>query len=108
MKIAVLTDPESASGFRLAGMLVFVAGDPEEAAERLRELVRRDDLGLLAVDQGLVPDPEAVAARELKGREFPVVLPFPSLSFAFGGGDGDTKDYIRRLVKSTIGYEIKL
>ncbi len=108
MKIAVLTDAESASGFRLAGMEVHVAEGREDAEARLKELVGRSDLGLLAVDQGLLPDPEAVVARELRGREFPVVLPFPSLAFAFGEERGDAKDYIRRLVKATIGYEIKL
>ncbi len=108
MKIAVLTDRESASGFRLAGLEVHVAERPEEAEAKLRELARRDDLALLAVDQGLVADPQALLARELRGRALPVVLPFPSLGFAFAEEGADAKGYIRRLVKATIGYEIKL
>ena len=108
MKIAVLTDAESASGFRLAGLEVHVAAGLEEAEAKLKELVRREDIALLAVDQGLVEDPQALLARELRGRALPVVLPFPSLGFAFGEEGADAKGYIRRLVKSTIGYEIKL
>ena len=108
MKIAVLTDRESASGFRIAGLEVHVAERSGEAEERLRELARREDIALLAVDQGLIPDPQALLARELRGRALPVVLPFPSLGFAFAEKGGDARDYIRRLVKATIGYEIKL
>ena len=108
MKIAVLTDAESATGFRLAGLEVHVADSREAAETKLKELARREDLAMLAVDQGLVEDPQTLLARELKGRALPVVLPFPSLGFAFGEEGADAKEYIRRLVKSTIGYEIKL
>jgi len=60
------------------------------------------------VDQGLIEDPAEVVAREMRGRALPVILPFPSLGFAFSEEGADAKAYIRRLVKSTIGYEIKL
>jgi len=108
VKIAVLTDSESASGFRLAGLEVHVAQAREEALAKLKELALREDLALLAVDQGLIEDPRALVARELRGRALPVVLPFPSLGFAFSEEGADARDYIRRLVKATIGYEIKL
>ena len=108
MKIAVLTDSETASGFRLAGLETFTAENQDEAVALLEELVQRDDLALLAVDEGLVPDPLSAVARALRGRDLPVVLPFPSLSFAFGEEGEDAKAYLRRLVKSTIGYEVKL
>ena len=108
MKIAVLTDAESASGFRLAGLEVHVAEGEAEAEAKLKELARREDLALIAVDQGLIEDPQALLSRELRGRALPVVLPFPSLGFAFAEAGADAKGYIRRLVKATIGYEIKL
>jgi len=108
VKIAVLTDAESATGFRLAGLEVHVADSPEAAEEILKTLARREDLAMLAVDQGLVADPQALLSREMRGRALPVVLPFPSLGFAFAEEGADAKAYIRRLVKSTIGYEIKL
>ncbi len=108
MKIAVLTDSESASGFRLAGLDVYVANGREEAEALLKQLVADDSLALLAVDEGLIPDPAAHVAREMRGRDLPVVLPFPSLAFAFGEEGEDVKGYMRRLVKSTIGYEVKL
>lgn len=108
MKLAVLTDSESASGFRLAGLEVEVADTPEEAVEALRGLIARGDLALVAVDQGLLTDPLEAVEREMRGRDLPVILPFPSLAFAFEEDQEGAKGYIRALVKSTIGYEIKL
>lgn len=108
MKIAVLTDPETATGFRLGGLEVITAGQREEAVERLTELVESDNYALVAVDEGLLPDPFDAVERVMRGRDLPVLLPFTSLAAAFAAGEEDATDYMRRLVKSTIGYDIKL
>lgn len=108
MKIAVLTDPETATGFRLGGLEVAVAQNPEEAAERLTEMVESDAYALIAVDEGLLPEPYEAVERAMRGRDLPVLLPITSLAQAFAEGEEDATEYMRRLVKSTIGYDIKL
>ncbi len=109
MKIAVLTDPDTATGFRMAGLEVAVAHTAEEAVQVLTGLIEQDAYALVAVDEALLPDPHKAVARVMRGRDLPVLLPFPSLRFAFGEAEGDEVEaYMRRLVRETIGYEIKL
>jgi len=108
MKVAVLTDTEAAAGYRLAGMAVFEAADPEAARTRLAELVQRSDFALVAVDSALVPDPYQAVKREMRGRDLPVLLSIAPLKAAIAGGGEDAGAYIRKLIIETMGYEIKL
>lgn len=106
MKIGVLTDAETASGYRMAGLEAVVAA-PEEAAHKLVEMIQSNQYALVAVDQRLLPDPNKAAERAMRGRSAPVLLSLPNLLDTFSGG-GDAKAYMRRLVRETIGFDIKL
>ena len=78
MKIAVLTDPESAAGYRLGGLEVALAHDPAEAREVLARLVQTEDYALVIVNMTLLPDPYQAVKKELRNRDLPV----------FAGGPG--------------------
>lgn len=105
-RLVVLTDSETAAGFRLAGVEVREATG-EDALDALEGLIASDDYGLIAVDEGLVPDPVRATERSMRGRNLPVLLPIPSLGAAFGEGT-DALDYMKDLVRSAIGFDIKL
>ncbi len=105
-KVIVFTDAETATGYRLAGVEVRIA-EPEQATAELNALVEEDAYGLVIVDEGLVPDPIAATERVMRGRELPVLLPVPSLGAAFGDGD-DATAYMKDLVRSAIGFDIKV
>lgn len=105
-KMVVLTDSETAVGFRLAGVEVREA-EADDAVQALEELIVADAYGLVVVDEGLVPDPIAASERAMRGRELPVVLPLPSLGQAFGDQD-DAVAYMKSLVRNAIGFDIKL
>ncbi|HKI59161.1 MAG TPA: V-type ATP synthase subunit F [Trueperaceae bacterium] len=105
-KMVVLTDSETAVGFRLAGVDVREVGQ-EGAKDALDELIAADAYGLVVVDEGLIPDPIAASERAMRGRELPVVLPLPSLGQAFGEED-DAIAYMKSLVRNAIGFDIKL
>ena len=105
-RMVVLTDSETASGFRIAGVEVREA-DAETAISELVALIGSDDIGLIAVDEGLVPDPVRATERAMRGRNLPVLLTIPSLGAAFGGG-ADPLQYMKDLVRSAIGFDIKL
>jgi V/A-type H+/Na+-transporting ATPase subunit F len=106
-KMAVLTDGETATGFRLAGVEVLEAGNREAAVKALDTAINSNAYGLIAVDESILADPGKDLARQMRGRDLPVLLPMPSLAFAFAENQ-DAKAYMRELVRSTIGFEIKL
>ncbi|WP_425148036.1 V-type ATP synthase subunit F [Deinococcus sp.] len=106
-KVVVLTDSESATGFRLAGSEV-VDSTREGAVAALEKLITQGDYGLIAVDQSLIPDPAKAAERAMRGRDLPILLPIPSLQDAFSPNTVDAKAYMGKLVRDTIGFDIKL
>ncbi|MEJ2038489.1 MAG: V-type ATP synthase subunit F [Desulfosarcinaceae bacterium] len=108
MKIAVLTDAESASGYRLAGMEAAVASDAAEAAEVLSGLIETDQYALIAVNAELLPAPHAAVKRSLHGRDLPVLITIPSMREAVSEAGEDAERFMRQLIKETMGYEIKL
>lgn len=106
LKLAVLTDGETATGFRLAGVDVLEA-TRDSAVKTLEAAISSNHYGLIAVDESVIPDPAKSLERQMRGRDLPVLLPIPSLTAAFSDSV-DAKAYMRELVRSTIGFEIKL
>ena len=106
-KVVVLTDSESATGFRLAGSEV-IDVTPEKAVAELERMVMHGNYGLIAVDQSLIPDPARAVERAMRGRDLPILLPIPSLQDAFSHDTVDAKAYMGKLVRDTIGFDIKL
>jgi V/A-type H+-transporting ATPase subunit F len=108
MKIGVLTDPDSAAGYRLAGLHVAAAADGADAQEVLARMIQEGSYALIAVSEALLPEPYQAVKREMRGRNLPVLLSAPS-PHAAGAGEGeDAETYVRRLIVATMGYEIKI
>jgi len=99
-RIVVITDPETATGFRLAAR---EAADAKAALEHLRALVSVD-YGLLAVNEDLLQGTEDEVARLMRDRDIPIIIPFPAPKAQLESGE----DYIARLVKEHIGFFVKL
>ncbi|WP_102126417.1 V-type ATP synthase subunit F [Deinococcus planocerae] len=106
-RVAVLADAETATGYRLAGAEV-VEATPENAVRELERVIVEGRYGLVAVDTGLIPDPATATARVMRGRDLPILLPIPSLKDAFSTETVDAKAYMGKLVRETIGFDIKL
>ncbi len=105
-KMLILTDGETATGFRLAGVEV-VEADKDSADAVLLGIIESGDYGLVAVDESLIADPIKSTERTMRGRSLPVILPMPSLGATFEE-DGDATEYMKNLVRSAIGFDIKL
>ncbi|MEZ4607110.1 MAG: V-type ATP synthase subunit F [Deinococcales bacterium] len=106
-KLLVLTDSETATGFRLAGCEVRESTQAE-AQKQLEAIILSDSYGLVIVDEGLIPDPNKASERLMRGRSLPVILPMPSLGAAFDDSSDDAVGYMKQLVRSAIGFDIKL
>jgi V/A-type H+/Na+-transporting ATPase subunit F len=108
MKIAVLTDQESAAGYRLGGLEVALAHDPAEAQKVLARLIQTEEYALIIVHMTLLPDPYQAVKKELRGRDLPVLLATPAHRVAVTAAGGDAEAYLRQMIRETMGYEIKL
>lgn len=102
-RLAIITDAETATGFRLAGAEVREATTPREALEHLRYFVSLD-YGLVAVNERLLEGTEDERARLLRGRDLPIIVPFPPPQAEVESGEA----YVSRLVKEHIGFYVKL
>jgi len=105
-KLVILTDIDAAAGYRVAGVEVREA-EPETALAVLEELIESGEYGLVAVDEGLLSDPVKDSERAMRGRDLPVLLSIPSMAAAFSDSD-DVTAYMSELVRSAIGFDIKL
>ena len=105
-KMLVVTDAETAIGFRLAGVDVLET-NADDAQRAVEEVIASDRYGLVVIDEGLLADPVKVMERAMRVRDLPVLLPMPGLSATFDH-EADATAYMQQLVRSAIGFDIKL
>jgi V/A-type H+/Na+-transporting ATPase subunit F len=105
-RMLIVTDAETAIGFRLAGVET-LESDRERVARDLERAILGDGYGLVVVDEGLMADPVKAMERVMRGRDLPVLLPMPGLSAAFDH-EADATRYMKELVRSAIGFDVKL
>ncbi len=102
-RFIVVTDPDTAPGFRLAGVEVIEAADSLDAKKIIPPLLLRDDTGIIAVNEEYLQllDEKLMARIERTYR--PIILPIP---VHFKGGEGS--GYLERLLRRAIGYNVVL
>ncbi|NYT16392.1 MAG: V-type ATP synthase subunit F [Methanomicrobiales archaeon] len=100
-KFSVVTDPDTAAGFRLAGVDVIEVRSMDEAKKIIPELLLRDDTGIVALNEDYmqVLDDKILAKIEKTYR--PIIIPIPVRKRGGGG-----MSYIERLLQRAIGYNI--
>jgi V/A-type H+/Na+-transporting ATPase subunit F len=96
--------PRSASGWRASRSWRPPATGPQASVEAA---IVSDRYGLVVVDESLMGDPVKAMERVMRGRDLPVLLPMPGLSAAFDH-EADATAYMQQLVRSAIGFDIKL
>ncbi len=102
-RIVFLTPPEARYGFSLAGVVQVTAEKPEAEA-RLRELLEDSETGVVVIDERLREQIPAKRMQDIE-RRWPgllVVLPAPEKAETL------EEDYIMRLVRRAIGYQVRL
>jgi V/A-type H+-transporting ATPase subunit F len=100
-KYVIVTDPETAAGFRLAGVDVIEVSTPEEAKKAIPPLLNADDTGIIGISEEFmsVLDTELLATIEKTYR--PIIIPIPSRAKKVV-----SETYIERLLRRAIGYNV--
>ncbi len=105
-KLIVLTDPENADGFRLAGVDVVEAESPEDARKKLGELVDDDDSGIIAINEGMMADIDERLRNKIDSIYRPIVIPLPIRETLHV--EEDHRAYLSRLIRRAVGFDITL
>ncbi len=103
-RLLVVTQPELAPGFHLAGVNAFAAANAEEACQMISKWLDSGESGLLAVDETLLAGFDAAFRRRLDGAEQLPYLMLPEGSTA----EGDLSEHrrIASLLRQAVGVHI--
>jgi vacuolar-type H+-ATPase subunit F/Vma7 len=102
-RLLVLTTPELAAGYRLAGVAVLAVTSSADAATRLEQLLDHHD-GVIAVHAPYFHAFGRSLRRRLDALRAPLVVPLPA-----GTTDDEASDRRQRLLqmlRQAVGYEI--
>jgi V/A-type H+-transporting ATPase subunit F len=102
-KFVVVTDPDSAPGFRLAGVEVLEASGLDEAKKIIPTLIYKDDTGIIAVSEDFMAALDEKMLERIAKTYRPIIIPIPSRIKGL-----DRTSYIERLLQRAIGYNIVL
>ncbi len=100
-KFIVVTDPDSAPGFRLAGVDVLEASNLDEAKKIIPPLIYKDDTGIIAISQDLMSVLDEKLLEKIDKTYRPIIIPIPSRLKGIS-----RTSYIERLLQRAIGYNI--
>jgi vacuolar-type H+-ATPase subunit F/Vma7 len=103
-RVAIIADKYLATGFKLAGVAAYSAGDAREATTTFERIVTEDKYDVIIVTERLSAvlkkQREAILAR---GSAKPVVAVVPD----FGGPTGERLRELHTLISQSIGAELK-
>jgi V/A-type H+-transporting ATPase subunit F len=105
-RLVVLTDPDTADGFRLAGVDVDVVDSPEMARSRLVSLLDDDSTGIIAVNERMMSAVDERIQKKIDSIYRPIVVSLPIRETLELGEDH--RAYLSRLIRRAIGFDITL
>jgi V/A-type H+-transporting ATPase subunit F len=105
-RLIVLTDPDNADGFRLAGVRVVVVDSPDQVREKLNNLLDDEDSGIIAVNEQLMAGVDERTQKKIDSIYRPLVISLPIKERLLMGEDH--RAYLARLIRRAIGFDITL
>jgi len=104
-RLVVLTTPDLAPGYRLAGATTVAVASGEEATSELVSLVDgRGERGVIAVHEPFHAAFDKELRRRLDETTEPLVVPLPAGEP--GGGDAGRRERLMQMLWQAVGYEI--
>lgn len=106
-RLIVVTTPDIAPGYRLAGTAVITATTAEEAAAALTSLVdEQGERGVIAMHEPFHRALDQTLRRRFDESIEPLVVPLPSGEPS--GGEDTRRERLMRMLFQAVGYEITL
>lgn len=105
-KLIVVTDPDNADGFRLAGVDVYVVETEEEVRVRINSLLDEEESGIIAVNEQMMAAIDERTQRKIDSIYRPLVISLPLREKLEIGQDH--RAYLARLIRRAIGFDITL
>jgi V/A-type H+-transporting ATPase subunit F len=105
-RVVVITDTDSADGFRLAGVDVDIVDSPEMARARLVSLLDDDEAGIVAVNERFMSAVDERIQKKIDSIYRPIVVSLPIRETLEMGEDH--RAYLSRLIRRAIGFDITL
>ena len=105
-KVVVLTDPDTAPGFRLAGVNVFEVETPNEAATEINRLLEDEETGILAVNEGFLEGIDERVQDRIESTYRPIVVSLPVKEHL--GAVGERKAILAKLIHRAVGFDVTL
>ena len=102
--ILIITNPDVAIGYRLAGAEVFETEDGSDAFSHLQNAVKDETIGIIGIDEEIYNSINPRFLEAIKKRGKPLIL---SMQSTLEGGLS-TDEYIRMMTLSTAGVIVKV
>ena len=105
-KLVAITDPDTALGFRLAGIEAVEVANAEDAAERLLAALKTREPGVVIYNEEYQTSLPEKSRAVLDESITPVFFTIP---VARAGMSGEAREvYLARLLRRAIGYQLKI
>jgi V/A-type H+-transporting ATPase subunit F len=102
----VLTDSETADGFRLAGVEVLVSRGSEETTRLVEKVLETEECGLVLMKEELMEGMAESLRCRLEKTGFPLLVPLPLDMNWWREQRG--MEYLLRLIRRSIGYHLRI
>ena len=102
----VVTDSESALGFRLAGLEVSAVRDAQEVESVVGKIIAGGGCGILLVQEDFFDAIGEPLRRRIDRAGLPLVVPIPV--GASWWSEERSMEYILRLIRRSIGYQMRI
>ena len=102
-KVVVMTPPDARHGFALTGVRQLTLG-PGQLLDQLRVQAADPTVGLVVVDERLAAGGMQASLREMERRSPGVIVLLPAPE----AGPPLEEDYVLRLIRRAIGYQVRL
>lgn len=107
-KILAIVGSEVVNGFILAGIEAVHVKSKEEAKQTLMDNLSKNKYGIIIIEEALYEGLDLHLRKTIDKGSLPLVVPLP-MEMKWKEGDFSTKsDYIARLIRRIIGYNVKI